>query len=106
MIATTSSAKGNLIKIAKEEGLKTFYIPDGVGGRFSELCPVGLLPAAVLGINIKELLDGAKYMDEICKNKDFKKNPAMISALLQYLSIQRGKNISVMMPYADSLKFR
>jgi hypothetical protein len=49
IIATTSSAKGNLIKIAKQEGLKTFYIPDGVGGRFSELCPVGLLPASVLG---------------------------------------------------------
>ncbi len=105
MIATTSSAKGNLIKIAKEEGLKTFYIPDGVGGRFSQLCPVGLLPAAVLGIDIKTMLDGAKYMDKICKNKDFKKNPAMMSALLQYLSIQRGKNISVMMPYADSLKY-
>ena len=52
MIATTSVSKGNLIKIAKEEGLKTFYIPDGVGGRFSELCPVGLLPAAVVGIVI------------------------------------------------------
>lgn len=105
MIATTSSAKGNLIKIAKEEGLKTFYIPDGVGGRFSQLCPVGLLPAAVLGIDIKAMLDGAKYMDNICKNKDFKKNPAMMSALLQYLAIGRGKNISVMMPYADSLKY-
>lgn len=105
MIATTSSAKGNLIKIAKEEGLKTFYIPDGVGGRFSELCPVGLLPAAVLGIDIKEMLDGAKYMDNICKTKDYKKNPAMMSALLQYMAIQKGKNISVMMPYADSLKY-
>ena len=105
MIATTSSAKGNLIKIAKEEGLKTFYIPDGVGGRFSELCPVGLLPAAVLGIDIKLLLDGAKYMDKICMNRDLYKNPAMMSALLQYLAIGRGKNVSVMMPYADSLKY-
>ncbi|MBQ9710253.1 MAG: glucose-6-phosphate isomerase [Clostridia bacterium] len=105
MIATTSSAKGNLIKIAKEEGLKTFYIPDGVGGRFSQLCPVGLLPAAVLGIDIKLMLDGAKYMDKICMNKDVYKNPAMITALLQYLAIGRGKNVSVMMPYADSLKY-
>ena len=62
MIATTSSAKGNLIKIAKAEGLKTFYIPDGVGGRFSELCPVGLLPAAVLGIDIESMLDGARFI--------------------------------------------
>lgn len=105
MIATTSSNKGNLIKIAKQEGFKTFYIPDGVGGRFSELCPVGLLPAAVCGINVKQLLAGAKYMDKICMKKDVKANPALMMALLQFLSMQRGKNISVMMPYADSLKY-
>lgn len=105
MIATTSANKGNLIKIAKNEGLKTFYIPDGVGGRFSELCPVGLLPAAVVGIDIKALLKGAEYMDKLCKSKDIKKNPALISALLEYMAMQKGKNISVMMPYADSLKY-
>lgn len=105
MIATTSANKGNLIKIAQNEGLKTFYIPDGVGGRFSELCPVGLLPAAVVGIDIKAMLAGAAHMDKICKNKNVKKNPALISALLEYLAMQNGKNISVMMPYADSLKY-
>ena len=105
MIATTSANKGNLIKIAKNEGLKTFYIPDGVGGRFSELCPVGLLPAAVVGIDIKAMLAGAAHMDKICKNKDVKKNPALLTAFLQYIAMKNGKNISVMMPYADSLKF-
>ena len=105
VIATTSESRGNLIKIAKTEGLKTFYIPDGVGGRFSELCPVGLLPAAVLGIDIKAMLKGAAFMDKLCKYKDYKKNPALILALLQYLSMKNGKNISVMMPYADSLKY-
>ncbi len=105
IIATTSETKGNLIKLAKEEDLKTFYIPDGVGGRFSELCPVGLLAAAVLGIDIKELLAGAKYMDKICSNKNIYKNPALIAAALQYISMKKGKNISVMMPYADSLKY-
>ena len=105
MIATTSASKGNLIKIAKAEGLKTFYIPDGVGGRFSELCPVGLLPAAVVGIDIKAMLDGAKYMDKICSTNNLKKNPALMTALLEFLSMKRGKNISVMMPYADSLKY-
>ena len=105
MIATTSMSKGNLIKIAKNEDLKTYYIPDGVGGRFSELCPVGLLPAAVVGIDIKGLLAGAAHMDKLCKNKDFRKNPALISALLQFLSMKKGKNISVMMPYADGLKY-
>ncbi|MBQ0099607.1 MAG: glucose-6-phosphate isomerase [Firmicutes bacterium] len=105
MIATTSLSRGNLIKIAKEEGLKTFYIPDGVGGRFSELCPVGLLPAAVVGVDIKAMLKGAKDMDKICMIKDYTKNPALMTALLEYLSMKKGKNISVMMPYADSLKY-
>lgn len=105
MIATTSANKGNLIKIAKAEQLKTFYIPDGVGGRFSELCPVGLLPAAVVGIDIKLMLEGAKYMDKVCSTNNLKKNPALMSALLEVLSMKKGKNISVMMPYADSLKY-
>lgn len=105
MIATTSAKKGNLIKIAQEEGLKTFYIPDGVGGRFSELCPVGLLPAAVLGIDIKVMLEGAAFMDKICKSKDYKKNPALVAALLQFMSMKKGKNISVMMPYSDGLRY-
>lgn len=105
IIATTSKTTGELIKIVKKEGYKVFYIPDGVGGRFSELSPVGLLPAAVLNIDIKGLLDGAKYMDSICsKNDCFYKNPAMSLALQQYLAMKTGRNISVMMPYADSLK--
>ena len=105
MIATTSAKKGNLIKIAQEEGLKTFYIPDGVGGRFSELCPVGLLPAAVLGIDIKVMLEGAAFMDKMCKSKDYRKNPALVAALLQFMSMKKGKNISVMMPYSDGLRY-
>ncbi|MBR2933752.1 MAG: glucose-6-phosphate isomerase [Clostridia bacterium] len=105
VIATTSMQSGNLIKIAKKEGLKTFYIPDGVGGRFSELCPVGLLPAAVLGIDIKKMLKGAAYIDKLCNKPDYTKNPAMAFAILQYLAFNQGKNVSVMMPYADSLKY-
>lgn len=104
IIATTSADKGNLIKIAKTENIKTFYIPDGVGGRFSQLSPVGLLPAAVLGISIKQMLKGAAHMDKKCKIKDYRKNPALMAATLQYIALNRGKNISVMMPYADSLK--
>ena len=106
IITTTSAAKGNLIKLAKKEGYKTFHIPDGVGGRFSELCPVGLLPAAVLGIDIRGLLAGAKFMQELCENTNIKRNPALMSAVLQYIAMDKyGKNISVMMPYADSLQF-
>ncbi|MEG1791054.1 MAG: glucose-6-phosphate isomerase [Clostridia bacterium] len=105
IIATTSENSGNLIKIAKAEGFKTFFIPDGVGGRFSELCPVGLLPAAVLKIDIKGLLDGAAYMDKLCNKPAAHKNPALMAALLQFLAMKNGYNISVMMPYADSLKY-
>ena len=89
IIATTSANSGNLIKIAQKEGYKTFYIPDGVGGRFSELCPVGLLPAAVVNIDIKGLLQGARYMDEQCNNPNVKKNPALLAALMQYMAMVR-----------------
>ena len=105
MIATTSSTKGNLIKLAQKEKLKTFYIPEGVGGRFSELCPVGLFPAAVLGIDIEEMLAGASYMDKVVCTEASLNNPAMAFAVLQYIAMNKGKNISVMMPYSDSLRF-
>ena len=105
IVCTTDRENGNLIKIAKAEGYKTFYIPSGVGGRFSQLCPVGLLPAAFCGIDIKKLLSGAAYMDELCKNEDLWQNPAYIYAALHYIAMKKGKNISVMMPYADSLKY-
>ncbi|MCL1995412.1 MAG: glucose-6-phosphate isomerase, partial [Defluviitaleaceae bacterium] len=105
IVCTTDQEKGNLIKIAKEAGYKTFYVPSGVGGRFSQLTPVGLLPAAFGNIDIEELLEGAAYMDELCKNDDVFKNPALMYAVLNYLSMEKGQNISVLMPYADSLKF-
>lgn len=105
IIATTSESAGNLIKLAKAECFKTFYIPDGVGGRFSELCPVGLLPAAVLGIDIGEMLAGAAFMDKISMNQKLSKNPALVNAVLQVIAMKKGKNISVMMPYADGLKY-
>ncbi len=103
LIATTDAKNGNLALIAKKEGLKTFVIPDDVGGRFSELTPVGLLPAAVCGIDIKQMLKGAAYMDTLCSEKV--KNPASVFALIHVLGMEKGMNISVMMPYADSLKY-
>ncbi len=106
LIATTDREKGHLLTIARAENLKTFVIPDGVGGRFSELCPVGLLPAAVCGIDIRELLSGAAFMDDLCDAQhDVWKNPAYMMAALSYVAMQRGCNISVFMPYADSLKY-
>ncbi len=106
IIATTDTQKGNLIKLAKQEGFRLFYIPDSVGGRFSELTPVGLLPAAVCGIDIRAMLAGAAAMDERCKNGDVWKNPALMEAVLQYVAMtQHGINVQVVMPYADSLKY-
>ncbi len=105
VIATTDKKKGTLIRLAKENGLKTFVIPDGVGGRFSELSPVGLLPAAVTGIDIEGLLAGAAYMQEICEEEDMRKNPGWMAGILGYLLMTKGKNIEVLMPYADSLKY-
>lgn len=105
LIATTDCEKGNLIGIAKQYGLTTFYVPEGVGGRFSEMCPVGLLPAAVCGVDIEDMLKGAALMDELCDNDEIEKNPALMYALLETIAMRKGANIGVLMPYADSLKY-
>lgn len=106
VIFTTDAARGNLVKISNElGGVKSYVLPDGVGGRFSELCPVGLLPAAVLGIDIEALLAGAAYMDGLCTSNDIKKNPALLCATLQDIAMADGKNIGVLIPYSDNLRF-
>jgi glucose-6-phosphate isomerase len=105
IVCTTDAAKGNLITIAKAKEYKTFIIPSGVGGRFSELTPVGLLPAAFCGIDIAEFLSGAAEMDRISENEHIFENPACMFALLHYIGMLKHKNITVMMPYADSLKY-
>ena len=105
IVCTTDAEKGNLRPICDQEGYKSFVIPAGVGGRFSELTPVGLLPAAMTGIDIKELLAGAAFMDEQCKEEDTYRNIGHMYGILSYLAMKQGKNIQVMMPYADSLKY-
>ena len=105
IVCTTDEEKGNLIKIAKTEGYKTFYVPGNVGGRFSQLTPVGLLAAAFCGIDIEALLKGAACMDEMCKSHSVYENPALMYAVLSYIFMNEGYNISVLMPYADSLKY-
>lgn len=105
LVATTDREKGNLVNIARAEGYHLFFVPAGVGGRFSELSPVGLLPAAMGGIDIDGLLAGAAYMDKwISESESLWDNPACLRAVLHYLALRRGKNISVMMPYAEGLK--
>lgn len=103
IIITTDKEKGNVKRIADKYGFKTYVVPDGVGGRFSVLCPVGLLSAAVLNIDIDALLKGAADMHELCMKPSAEENPAYMYALLYTLAMKKGVNISVMMPYADSL---
>ncbi len=106
VIATTDREKGNLIRLARQEGFRLFHIPSTVGGRFSELSPVGLLPAAVCGIDIRSMLEGAADMDARCASESVWENPALLEAVIQYIAMEhRGIGIQVMMPYADSLKY-
>ena len=103
IVITTDKQNGIMKKISNQYGFKTYTVPDGVGGRFSVLCPVGLLSAAVLNIDIKEMLAGAAAMDEACSNEDLFQNPAYMYALLHCIAMSQDVNISVMMPYADGL---
>lgn len=104
MVVTTDPEKGFLRRLAKEEGIRSLPVPPNVGGRFSALSPVGLLSAAVTNIDVEELLAGAGFMDEICAEEDIRANPAYLNASVQYLMYQKGRNISVLMPYVQSLK--
>ena len=104
IIATTDSKQGTLRAISDASGFRTLEVPDGVGGRFSVLSPVGLLSAAVCGIDIELLLAGARAMDERVSSTDFHKNPAALNAAVNHHYYSQGKRISVMMPYSYALK--
>lgn len=106
IIATTDKNIGILKQLSDQEGYKTFYIPDDVGGRFSVFSAVGLLPFALLGINIEEITQGIKDMDLALKNTDIHFNIAAQNALIHYLmDTKKGKKISVMMPYSYKLRY-
>ncbi len=107
LIITTDSKKGFLRKFVNENNIKSFDIPEQVGGRFSVLTPVGLLPAAAVGIDIDQLLEGAKKMDLVCSIEEHvEHNPAYLIAMIHYLAnMRRGKSIAVMMPYAERLSY-
>lgn len=105
LIFTTDPEKGFLRKFGQLEGIKTLDIPPAVGGRFSVLTSVGLLSAAVCGIDIDALLEGAKKADKICsKTSIVIENPAYLIGLIHYIAAEKkGKSISVMMPYFERL---
>ena len=104
VVATTDSSQGTLRKIADDADLRCLEVPDGVGGRFTVLSAVGLFSAAMCGIDIDLLLEGARDMDTRVKCEDFYKNPAAINAAINYHFYNHGKKISVMMPYSYALK--
>jgi glucose-6-phosphate isomerase len=104
-IIITDPEKGNLRRIVREKGLTSLPVPSGVGGRYSVLSSVGLLPAEVIGINSDDLLQGAKDMQKRCAQPDLTKNPAYLFGTLLYLmGREKQRTIDVMVPYADSLK--
>ena len=104
VIATTDRKRGTLRKIADDLNLRCLEVPEGVGGRFSVLSAVGLFSAAMCGIDIDSLLAGARSMDKKVRGEDFYKNPAAILAAINYHFYNRGKKLSVMMPYSYGLK--
>jgi glucose-6-phosphate isomerase len=103
-IVTTDPEKGFLKEISEREDLRMLPIPADVGGRFSVLTPVGLLPAAVTGLDVEALLTGAaQCVDEVEEQRT--EHPAVVGAAMHYLmDTERGRNVRVMMPYADSLE--
>lgn len=105
MVAVTDPKKGALRSVATAEGWRTLPVPPAVGGRFSVLTAVGLLPAAAAGIDVDALLAGAADMVQRCQDPDVMKNPAYLFASTLYLlDTRKGRRIHVFMPYADALR--
>lgn len=106
IVVTTDQKVGVLRQLADQEGYKTFVVPDDVGGRFSVFSAVGLVPFALVGLDIDKMVSGIKDMDLAIKNTDIYENIAAQGALINYLmDTQKGKNLSVMMPYSSRLKY-
>jgi len=101
----TDPQKGLLREIAEQEEVTVFDLPQNVGGRFSVLTAVGLLPAALIGIDIDGLLTGARQMRDKFLDQDFDKNLPFQVATIQYLLSQKAKHINVLMPYVQKLNY-
>jgi glucose-6-phosphate isomerase len=104
LVVTTDAARGTMRGIVDRERYTSLIVPDGVGGRFSVLSAVGLFSAAMCGIDIEGLLDGAAAMDERVRDPDPIANPAARIATIHHLYNERGKKMHVMMPYSQQLR--
>ncbi len=106
IVAITDASKGALRTLATQEGYKTFIIPDDVGGRFSVLTPVGLLPIAIAGFDIAQLVKGAVDMEKLTgANIPFEENPAAIYASTRNALLRIGKGVEIMVNYNPKLHY-
>ncbi len=103
--ATTDKARGSLKNLATEEGYETFVVPDDVGGRFSVLTAVGLLPIAVSGADIDKLMAGAASGRKRALEADFEENDALQYAALRNILLRKGKNIEILANYEPSVHY-
>ena len=102
---TTDKEKGALRKLAKQEGYETFVIPDNVGGRYSVLTPVGLLPIQAAGINISKLMEGAKIAEEKYSDIDIKYNDCYKYAVIRNILYKQEKNIEILETYEPKMHY-
>ena len=103
--ATTDKEKGSLKNLATEEGYETFVVPDDVGGRFSVLTAVGLLPIAVSGADIDKLMEGAASGREMALNNTFAENDALKYAAIRNILHRKGKNVEILANYEPSVHY-
>lgn len=106
IIAITDARKGALHDIAVQEKYSTYVIPDNVGGRFSVLTPVGLLPIAMAGYDIDKLLQGARDMRQVCLSGDtYDDNPALLYAALRNILYRKGRKVEMLVNFLPNLKY-
>lgn len=106
IIAITDARRGALHDIAKQEGYRSYVIPDNVGGRFSVLTPVGLLPIAMAGYDIEKLIKGACDMREICTTSDtLEENPALMYAAIRNILYRKGRKVEILENFVPNLKY-
>ena len=103
--ATTDKAKGALKNLATEEGYESFVVPDDVGGRFSVLTAVGLLPIAVSGADIDQLMEGAAAARKTALEAEYEKNPALLYAAVRNILLRKGKQVEIVANYEPSLHY-
>ena len=103
--ATTDRVKGSLKHLATEEGYETFVVPDDIGGRFSVLTAVGLLPIAVSGADIDKLMEGARAGRETALNAPFEENDSLKYAAIRNILLRKGKEIEILANYEPSVHY-